>query len=165
MFFPVLVQSAPSTSSAASGRCSRISPSRGLVEGLVLPRCSFPEPLRCRCELVAAARTPLLKALMQLLSKSSSRATCAFTLSQRCGSDVILASSSCLAVYVRVLCLTGCVLVLNLVLHAVNGEADPSYSSRFTATVPVTHAFWVLVSSNPTVSCTLSSCHLLVFRS
>ena len=38
LFLSVLVQSAPSTSSAASGRCSRISPSRGLVEGLVLLR-------------------------------------------------------------------------------------------------------------------------------
>ena len=32
---------AASTSSAASGRCSRISPPRGLVEGLLLPSCSL----------------------------------------------------------------------------------------------------------------------------
>ena len=32
---------AASTSSAASGRCSRVSPPRGLVEGLLLPSCSL----------------------------------------------------------------------------------------------------------------------------
>ena len=37
----VVVQSALSTSSAASGRCSRISPSRGLVESLVAPLSCF----------------------------------------------------------------------------------------------------------------------------
>ena len=44
--YPVLLPpSALSTSSAASGRCSRISPSRFLVEGLVLLRAAHPELL------------------------------------------------------------------------------------------------------------------------
>ena len=60
LLFPVLVRSAPSTSSAASSRCSRTSPSRGLVEGLVLPRCSFREPLCCCCALAASSGTPVL---------------------------------------------------------------------------------------------------------
>ena len=38
-------------------------------------------------------------------------------------------------------------------------------SCRLTATAPATFSFGVLVSSSPTVSCTLSSWHLLVFRS
>ena len=38
LLLSVLVQTAPSTSSAASGRCARILPSRGRVEGLVLLR-------------------------------------------------------------------------------------------------------------------------------
>ena len=38
LLLSVLVQTAPNTSSAASGRCSRTPPSRGLVESLVLLR-------------------------------------------------------------------------------------------------------------------------------
>ena len=41
LLLSVLVQSALSTSSAVSGRCSRISPSRSLVEGLVAPPSCF----------------------------------------------------------------------------------------------------------------------------
>ena len=66
LIFPVLVQAAPGSSSAATGRCSRISPSRGLVEGLVVPRSSFREPLCCCCCccLPAASGIPLLRALI-----------------------------------------------------------------------------------------------------
>ena len=43
---PCSREPAPSTSSAASGRCSRTYPSRGLVEGLVLPELPIPS---CSC--------------------------------------------------------------------------------------------------------------------
>ena len=68
LLLSVHVQTALCTSSAASGRCSRISPSRGLVEDLVL--------------LCALAVGP-----------SATRARDSFVLSQR-GSDVFLMSPS-----------------------------------------------------------------------
>ena len=73
LLLSVLVQTAQSTSSAAAGRCSRISPSRGLVEGLVFLRAlsvgdscashlrSFSTLLR-RVAVVAVASLRLLQA-------------------------------------------------------------------------------------------------------
>ena len=96
--FPVLVQSAPSASSAASDRCSRISPSQSLVEGLVLPRCPFRESLCCCCTLAAFRNTLAQGAHHHTLYpcscslQSSSRTTCAFSLSTwwfRCDSGVL----------------------------------------------------------------------------
>ena len=46
---------AASTSSAASGRCSRLSPPRGLVEGLLLPELLLPS---CSCRFTATVRSP-----------------------------------------------------------------------------------------------------------
>ena len=66
LLLSVLVQTALSTSSAASSRCSRISPSRGLVEGLVF---------------------------LRALSVGNSCARDSFVLSQR-GCDVFLTSPS-----------------------------------------------------------------------
>ena len=51
---------AASTSSAASGRCSRLSPPRGLVEGLLLPELLTPS---CSCRVTATLRPPFQRTL------------------------------------------------------------------------------------------------------
>ena len=93
----VPVQSAPSTSSAASGRCSRISPSRGLVKAL----CSQGARSESLSVVGVLAAASLLTTRCVPAAAHQVVISCDMSsLSQRCGSDVILASSSCLAVYV-----------------------------------------------------------------
>ena len=63
---PVLVQATPSTSSAASGRSSRMSPPRGLVEGLVFPTPANSELLlspHCDCYLFVLKSCSFLASL------------------------------------------------------------------------------------------------------
>ena len=133
----VLVQTALSTSSAASGRCSRISSSRGLVEGLVLLQAlsvgdscasllpSFSTWFR-RVSGVAVASLRLPQALPFFRGVLSARVSCALRsltwppASRARGTDFLspLRRFACVAVP------TQCLLVLDLVLRPVDGEFD-----------------------------------------
>ena len=87
------------------------------------------------------------------------------SLSQRCGSDVILASSSCLAVYVVGSGSTGSCSRPEPRPSRCRWRSQPELLLSLRCDYS-SHPFVLgAVSSTPTVSCTLSSCHLLVFGS